>query len=710
MRRKTGKNKKYYHTPNSNPEKKINFRMVVVFLVALACFGLIFAKLVIVQVVKHSYYAGLARRNIENRKTIPAKRGSIFDRQGREVALDILQYSVGINPGRVKDRPLPVRKISRILDIPVSVIRRKIRENPGFAYLAHRVPPEKALRLRKLKDPRLVLEKRFLRVYPYKENGAHLIGACGRDNQPLSGIEYEYNRYLQGKPGWKVYQKDALGNQLPNPDFAGEDPIDGLDITLTIDMDYQIILEDELKKAAEKSKAQGGVAILLDPNTGEVLALANYPQFDPNQPKTFRLPDMKNRGVADVFEPGSTFKIVPLSAALENLALDLDREIIYCENGRYQLFGKTILDHKKYGWLTLRRVIENSSNIGMMKLARKLPRELFFRYVRNFGFGMITGIDLPGESAGILHPLEKFSRSTHYYMSIGYEIGVTPLQLVNAYAAIANGGKLYRPFVVKKVYGTDHRVLRENGTETIRQVISPETSALITETLRGVVEEGTGKKARVEGLPVAGKTGTAQLYNARTGKYDNRKHVASFVGFFPADNPRFVLLVMIRQPAGAYYGGLVAAPVFRNMARRIYSLASPGNTPFPEIKQVVNPKTVKYIPRVEKLNVKVATDILREKGIKVEVVGKGNKVLRQEEMETDGRITGVRLYLENNLTTRSLKMPRIKGLSLKEALDILASYNLMPSVEGHGVVVAQVPAPGEKIQEAQTVKLICRPS
>ncbi len=689
---------------------KINFRLIFMAFAGFCIFGLIGVKLVILQVVDHDYYEELARRNRNSKKTIAAQRGTIFDRQGRVLAKDIIQYSVAVKGDKTKNRQKLASQLSHDLGIPTGTILRDIKRNPDFAYIAHRVQAEKGEILTKINDPGLSLEKKFLRSYPYQGAGAHVIGFCNVDNEPMGGIEYQYDAYLRGKPGWKIFQRDALGKQLLDLDFTGEDPVNGYDVMLTLDMDYQVILEDELKNAVEDNKAEEGVAILMNPHTGELLGLANYPQFDPNSPGRFSGFSRKNRAVVDVFEPGSTFKIVVLSAALENLHLDLDKDIFFCENGRYNVYNQSIMDHKKYGWLTLRKVIENSSNIGTMKVAQQVKSDLLYRYVRNFGFGMVTGVDLPGESAGILHEPSSFSKITPLFMSIGYEIGVTPLQLVNAYAAIANGGTLLTPYMMKQVQGTNGRWLKENHKSVIRQVISPETTQLINGVLCGVVQEGTGSLAMLDGLTIAGKTGTAQIYDANSGKYDRSKHLASFVGYFPAEDPQFVLLVMVRQPKGPYYGGLVAAPAFRKMARRIMSIASVESSVLARSESLPESQIDNSIPRVEMTRVEEAVRKLEDRGVAVDVKGKGDYVYRQEEILKEGKIEKVRLYVDSSVPGKNFQMPSLKGLSLKEALDVLSNYSLVPSIEGHGIVVTQYPSAGTKIDMNKAVKLVCNPS
>jgi len=709
MKKKTNK----YHNsfaPSPRSGNGSNFRLILIALFVLICFGLVGYRLFFIQVIKHDEYEEKALKNIENRHILQARRGTIFDRNGRPLAKDVLQYSVGVVKSRVRNKSKLIDALSRLTGQSHTYFQRKLQSGLNFVYLEHKMQPEDADVLRKLNEPGLVLEKRFLRTYPYSKNAAQVIGFCDLDNQALGGIEYQYNQFLQGKPGWKIYQRDALGNQLPNLDFPGQDPIDGFDIYLSLDMEYQTIVEDGLRNAVEDAKASEGVAILMDPNSGEILALSNYPQFDANEASKYNTVDRKNRAVTDIVEPGSTFKIAMLSTALERIHLNIDKDIYFCENGSYRLFGSKVVDHQAYGWLTPRKIIENSSNIGTMKIAADVKPELFYKYIRNLGFGMITGIDLPGESQGILHPLNKASKLSHFFMSIGYEIGVTPIQLINAYAVVANGGKLYAPHLMRQILGPNNTVLKQKRPTIIRQVLSGETSSVIREILCGVVEKGTGKAANIEGIKVAGKTGTAQLYDPKTKSYNSKKHLASFVGFFPAEHPQYVLLVMIRQPQGDFYGGLVAAPAFKNIARHIISLASLENLELAQLSSSQNQNGGDILPHVENLNVELACKILDESDMDYKISGSGPIVTRQEALIKDEKITGLMLYLGKSAEENISIMPSLTGLSMKEAISSLSNLKINPLIEGNGVVVNQIPKPGAKINKDISIKLICKPS
>jgi cell division protein FtsI/penicillin-binding protein 2 len=707
------KDRKYHHYPTSQGpagKRKVNFRLGFLFLLIFSCFVAVGVKLVILQIVKHDEYAEKRRQNAENRYQVPARRGAILDRRGRVLAKDVLFYSVGVSVNRLKNRPAALNVLSSSLNIPLSVVESKLRKNAKFVYLAQKVLPSRVEKIKALRDPGIVLERGFNRVYPYKFNAAQVLGFCGTENQPLGGIESRYNDFLQGKPGWMMLQKDAFGYQLPDLDYPGEESIDGLNVTISLDIDYQMILDDELKQSVERYNAQDGIAILMDPRSGEIIALSNYPFFDPELPAQYPAASLKNRAISDVFEPGSTFKIVTLATALEYLNLNLDRDIIFCENGSYPKYAHTFRDYTKYGWLTARRVFENSSNIGVVKIAEKLKKEVLYKNIRNFGFGMPTGIDLPGESAGLLSSVDKFSKTTHLFLSFGYEVGVTPLQLICAYAAIANEGNLMKPYFLRSISSFDGKRQLENHGEIIRRVISKETAEIMTGVLEGVIERGTGKEAHLENLSIAGKTGTAQLYDMEKATHSSRKHLASFVGYFPSQDPRFVLLVMVRDPKGSYYGGVVAAPAFREISRRIMSIGSLESGNVATLAPHSTDDQEPVIPNLENLDKNVALKILKDLNLSVSVQGNGSEVIRQEEVRRNGRLTGIILYVRDESHISENVMPSLTGLSLKQALDMLSRIDITPDYDGHGIVISQQPKAGSLIQNNKKVKLTLKPS
>jgi membrane peptidoglycan carboxypeptidase len=449
-------------------------------------------------------------------------------------------------------------------------------------------------------------------------------------------------------------------------------------------MVYQGILEEELKKAVSQHKASTASAVLLDPLSGEVLGISNYPGFNPNYYNQYSMDKYRNRAITDVYEPGSTFKIIALTLCLEQLKLNLQKELVYCENGALPLAQKVVKDHQKFGYLTAQQVFEKSSNIGVIKLARRFKAPVFYRYARDFGFG------------------------------VGYEVAVTPLQIACAYAAIANDGLLMQPHVVRRVVDQNGKIHTENYPQGIRQVISPATAQRLKEVLFGVVENGTGQNARVSGISIAGKTGTAQKISRKTNSYTSDSHVASFVGFFPVESPRFVMLVVIHNPKYGYYGSLVAAPVFRNIAQRIIGLPVEDREENLALAQiVVDLPTLKDVMfSLEGMEVKNAVKLLKNKDLEYEVVGSGNLIYRQEPAaysEISER-QKVKLYTETKDVSNQQIMPSLTGLTLKEALQILSDWNIKIEVEGSGVVIKQMPGAGKKMDRKDKVKLVCNPA
>lgn len=675
-------------------------------------------KLLVVQGWQSDLYRDQARGYLENRREIAPQRGSIVDRNGQLLAVDLIHYSLGIKPNLLQDRNTVIARIADILGMPVEQISRKVARTERFTYIGHRISLENAEKIMALKAGGVILEKKFSRYYPYDKNGAHLIGYCDYENKARAGLEMKYNDQLQGQPGWSVYLRDALGNQFPNLDFPASEAVNGNNMELTVDMVYQGIMEDELRKAILKHQADDGAVVLLEPATGKVLGMANYPGFNPNRYNQYSLQNYRNRAASDLYEPGSTFKMVALAMCIEQLGLDLDQELVFCENGRYKLASKEVKDHKNFAYLTARQVFENSSNIGVIKLAERFDPPIFYRYARDFGFGAPTGVDLPAEASGILHKPSSYSSVSMSYMSMGYEVAATPLQLAASYAAIANDGVLMKPYIVERIVNENGRTVLHNKPEMIRQVVLPETARKMKVVLEGAVTDGTGKTARVSGLTIAGKTGTAQKIDAKNNSYSSTAHIASFVGLFPVDAPRFVLLVVVNNPRKGYYGSHVAAPVFQKIATRIVGLpVYEGDNPVPilaKTAQLELPSLDSYMVSLEGLDVGKAVRILRENRMSYELVGGGKVVYRQDpppfsrvSNSGENRST-VRLYTEKSQPGSNQRMPELKGLSLKEALQVLDEWNIPVEIEGSGVVVEQKPGAGQKMQADGKIILVCK--
>ncbi len=676
-------------------------------------FVLIVARLVQVQVLQHHYYVEKSRKYLEDVKEVPARRGSIVDRNGQIMAQDVLQYEVGISKKAVRNASKLANLFSKHMGRPASYYLNRIRRAKTFAVLERRVPPTLKNIIESETDETLSWTPRFSRYYPFKTLASQVVGFCDYSgNDARAGLELRYEEYLKGIPGKMYFLRDAHYQSVPAMEYPFIAPRNGYSLETTIDMTYQQIVEEELARGVQRHDASFGTAILMNPHTGEILALANYPGFDPNNYSRFPMKNFRNTAISYLYDPGSTFKLVPLTYLLTHRLVNLDRTRIYCEKGRYRFRGVTFRDHEPFTTLTVREIFEHSSNIGVAKLSRRFNKNDFYALVRDFGLGMPTGIDLPGEERGILRKPNEFSRVTIPFMSIGYEISVTPMQILNMYAAVANGGRLMQPYIVRRIVDETGVVIQETQPTEIRRVITPEVATQITNVLQGVVLRGTGVKAKINGIRIAGKTGTAQQFNPKTGSYHSGQYVASFVGYFPAEQPEFAMIVVLYYPKKGYYGGQVAAPVFRNIALNIYSLQEA----YPQQHAVAEPLPAGHeepelvVPDVEGMNEKVALNLLKENGFLVKCIGNGNRVWRQEVLEYDhaGNPRTVALYLKQE-TPVTYTMPDLEGLTLQEALLQLEGLGVKTTIRGHGTVKKQFPLPGKEIATNETVTIYCEP-
>jgi len=512
--------------------------------------------------------AGQHERRIE----LVPHRGPIVGRTGETLALSLDVESVYVRPRLFAGEEAHMPALAAALGMPVATVREKTASRQPFVWLKRQVMPREAEAVVRLGLRGVGSLAEGRRFYPLGSLAAHVLGFVGVDSQGLAGLELRLDEAIRGRPRWVWADRDAKGREL----LVGgvQEPAEhGSRVELTLDATIQEATERELAAGVQNAQAVGGVAIVLDPTTGEVLALANYPTFDPNLLGATRdrhwRDRVRNRALTDPYEPGSTFKAFLASAAIEEgVVSPADR--LFCENGAYRVGKWTINDAHPHGWLTFAEVIQYSSNIGATKVADRLGRERYFHYLEAFGFGARSGSELPGESPGIMRPVEEWARIDLAVHSFGQGVAVTPLQMVAGFGAIANGGVLMRPYVVKRIVSPSGEVTRETSPTAVRRVVSERTAHTVTALLRRVVEEkgGTGTKARLEDFPVAGKTGTAQKVDLRSGGYSS-KRIGSFVGFVPADRPRAVILVLIDEPTTSSYGGVVAAPVFRAIAQTV---------------------------------------------------------------------------------------------------------------------------------------------
>jgi len=627
------------------------FRLLFAKVLFLSVFIIVAGRAFQLQVLQGEKLKRLGERQHLKEWIVLPKRGALLDRTGEPLALSLESQSVYARPRRIQDGDAVSRKLAKILNLNVADVAQKIASDKPFVWIKRQVAPPEAEQIQALNVDGIGMFFEPNRYYPQGQLAGQVLGFVSRDSEGLEGLELRYNNYIRGETGSSVIERDALGRRVLVQGVEGVQIPPGGDIHLTLDTSIQHLAEKELESTITKNRAKAGVAIVMEPFTGEVLALANFPSFNPNNFSKESAQQRRNRAVADSFEPGSTFKTILAAAALEEEVVGKE-DLFYCEMGKYAYAGKIIHDTHSYGWLPFYKILQVSSNIGFTKVAEKLKKDRYFKYIEKFGFGIITGIDMPGEVPGLLRNAESWSAIDLATHAFGQGISATPLQMAMAYAAVANGGFLMRPYVVRRVVSPGGEVLLENQPHVVRRVISEKTARLLASMLKEVTNEGgTGVMANVEGFEVAGKTGTAQKADLAHGGYAARKRVASFVGFVPADAPRLVVLVLVDEPEVSVYGGIVAAPVFRNIARgalRQLAVApqKPDLTPS-AVGQVEAP--FRRAP---------------------------NKI---DEAALDGSFSAV---------------PDFVGLSLREAVEKARTMKMKVKMLGNGYVVKQSPAPG----------------
>jgi cell division protein FtsI (penicillin-binding protein 3) len=542
-------------------------------------------RLVYLQVFRYGDFEQRAQHQQQRSFDLSPKRGIIFDRAGRELAMSIQVDSVFAVPTEIPDLANTISLIARITRDDPRVLLADCRAHKTFCWVARKADAELVERIKALNLQGIHYQKEAKRFYPKRELGAQILGYVGTDDQGLSGLERQFNEELQGKPGKLMISVDARKRWFASVE---KQPEPGNNVVLTIDQNIQYIAERELETAMEQTHAASGTVIVQNPRTGEILALANRPTFNPNLRKEITVEALKDRAVSDIYEPGSTFKIVTVSAALEEKLTRPD-EIFDCQMGSIVINGLRIRDHKPYGLLPVSGIIANSSDVGAIKIALRLGEDRFYKYIRAFGFGQQTGVELPGETRGMTKPVNRWSKVSIGAISMGQEIGITPLQLIALISTIANDGVWVAPRIVAgtvEPQSTPQTISFQPGES--RRVISPLTAAQMRQMLQDVVLKGTGPKAILEGYSSAGKTGTAQKVDPATGAYSKSKYVASFAGFAPVNDPKVSVAVILDSAVGLHQGGQVAAPVFQRVAQQVLGyLHVPHDVELPPSRQVL---------------------------------------------------------------------------------------------------------------------------
>lgn len=625
------------------------------------------ARLVVLQVVRHDDLLRVAEKQHSKTIALKPKRGSIVDRHGQPLAVSSSAESLYALPARIQDPDRLAGALAPILDEPAAEIEKRLTAERPFTWVRRKLPPPVAQAVRALREPGLGFVQESLRLYPNRELAAHLLGFVGADGQGLEGVEWTWDRDLAGQSGLALVERDGLGREVTGLPMVLKPAVPGRDVSLTLDATVQYLAERELDAAWRRTRSKAALAVVLDPRTGELLALAIRPTFNPNSFVTATPAEWRNRAITDPFEPGSTFKVILAATALEEGVVHPD-DRIYGEQGAITVANTVIHDWKRYGWLTFSEVLQHSSNVGAIKAGLALGKERFYRYIVGFGFGSLTGLGLPGESRGRVRPPGEWSQLSLASVSIGQEVSVTVIQMVAAFAAVANGGRLLRPWAVRAVLDPAGREIQSFEPRVVRQVISPFTARTLTQILTRVVSEGTGKPAAILGYDVAGKTGTAQKLDPLTRRYSRAAGVLSFVGFAPAEDARFVMLVLLDEPQTAQWGSEAAAPVFAAVGSRLLGSLN------------VPPQDTPPVP--------IVRGVSTEPRVAVASPGVGSRL----ERALDG-----------------LRMPELLGQRLRPALAALSAYAVGVEIHGHGVVVAQEPAAGSELRPGTICKLDLAP-
>lgn len=653
-------------TLSRDPEKWQKIRLTSLFLFFMILFVALISRAMQLQVLSGEALKKMAKRQHTRSVQLQPERGIIFDRNGEKLAVTVMADSVCADPSKIENHSEAAEKMSSILMMDKNAIMKKLSGGKHFSWIARKISPDQASAVEQLDIEGVFLIKEPKRFYPNGELAGSLLGNVGLDSNGLDGLELKYDKYLKGSSEQLIWARDAKGNKLyPRTEKAGAAKKEHHNLVLTIDSRIQYLVESKLKEAVRSKSAKGGFAIVMDPRTGEVLALANEPGYNPNTSKD--TPDKgKNKAVADCFDPGSTFKPFLAAGALEAGAVRMDSRF-HCENGQYRVADRVIHEANKqrHGVLAVRDIIKYSSNIGCVKMSEKLGREKFYQYITQFGFGARTGIELPGESSGLLRSVKQWSRVDAATIAFGQGVSVTAIQLITALSSIANDGMLMKPYVVKGLVDKDGNMVQQMNPTPVRRVVSPDTAKKVTAMMTGVVgdPDGTGKRARIVNVAVAGKTGTSQKFDFRRHVYSSERVRTSFMGFFPAENPQVAMLVILDEPQVDKWGGVAAAPVFKDIGEQILTCIKT------HIRQAPAPP-----PEEQRIH----------EGMKVKLVSAQAPI-----MESSDERAGDDEAL----------MPDFRGLTIRDALKRSAARGIEMTIVGSGWAVSQRPAAGTPIRD-----------
>lgn len=707
--------------PPVDPLRK-NGRLYTALILFILGFTAVVGKLFKVQVLNHDELSKQAANQYEMQVAIPAKRGLIRDRNGAILATNAFVVKFAVDPKSIQQKEKLAEKFAAVFHKPAKSYLDVFKDTTRrYVVLEREVPQEIAAQLDSVKDHGLIREVESRRHYAFENRASHIVGFTSKDGRGLAGIELLMNKQLSGQNGSSIMQRDGRGMRRPDVDYDKTDPVDGSDITLTIDESIQSFAEEALRKGVETAKAEAGIAIVMNPKTGEILALADAPDFNPNEFGKASNDALRNRAITDAFEPGSTIKLITAAAALEEGVMKPD-DRIDAEGGTWTIEGGAkIRDTHPYGTLTFRGALEKSSNVCFAKISDKLEKKRYYKYLRDFGLGVLSGIDLPGEIKGYVSKPDKWGINSKRYMAFGYELTATALQMATAYATIANMGVMMKPHVISKVVGPDGKE-EEVAPQEIRRVVSEKTCRTLIDMMRGVVDSGTATLVRIKGLSIAGKTGTAQqLVN---GHYSKEHYTSSFTGFFPAENPEYMISVILRSPHNGYYGGAVSGPIWREIAMRILEmngkLPPEARAPVQDAKPKVDEGAVveiegtilkqqraeesREMPDVKGLSIEAGKSLLASQGFVVLNTATTGVVDRIEKVGEDTvRIVARHSSPEESKPDDHLVAPDFLGMPISRAMKVGTMSGVRTKVVGQGKVKSQVPAAGAPLDRQNPI-------
>jgi cell division protein FtsI (penicillin-binding protein 3) len=632
-------------------KKWLKFRIGIILTMFLVLFIALISRAFQLQVLSGKKLKTLAQRQHTTVLQLPPERGVIYDRNGEKLAVSIMANSVCADPSKIADPVKTAGQVAEVLNLDNRAVFKKISTPKNFCWLARKISPEQAASVEKADVEGIFLVKEPKRFYPNGELAAHLLGFVGMDASGLEGLESRYDESLKGKPEKLAWARDAKGKRLflrvENNEIRKSESIN---LVLTIDSRIQYLVETSLKEAVLDKGAKGGLAIVMDPKTGEILALANQLGFNPNNVEGLKPERWRNHAIADYYDPGSTFKPFLVAGAMEEKIVK-ETDKFFCENGNYKIANRVIheANKKRYGTLMVKEILKYSSNIGSAKIAQKMGKEKFYDYIQKFGFGEKTGIDLPGESPGSVRPVKNWVPVDTAMIAFGQGVSVTAIQLISAVSAIANDGVLMKPYIVRGFADKDNRLIKLYTPTVVRKVVSPGVAKRLTNMLTEVVgaDDGTGKNAKIVNVAVAGKTGTSQKFDSTRGVYSSERVRTSFMGFFPADNPQVAILVILDEPQRDKWGGVASAPVFKKIGEQILNCF--------------------------KTNIR-ETPVFEKDTNKVQLVSAQQTLIPQKAAEDD-----------------ESTMPDFSGLTIREAMKKAKAESIELKVSGNGWAARQYP-------------------